>query len=294
MGKAKKLLKDLSGKVGSLVFSQKKSGVTSVYVAPEPKKVPTRSKSQMRLRLAWITLAALYVQFQKTLKHSHEGLKPGITDYNAFLQDNTKNCQVYLSKTERQNGGCLLLPCQITRGSLQSIDYAKNGSDVLVTDINLGNLTIDADTTIADFSVAVMTQNDDYEEGDLVVFFHGVQNVHAISGTPRAKISGFKVKLDLGNETPLWDVVSDLGFSTVDGCLGMSQPITDGAAAWVHSREDEQGNLMIGTQSLFVDSSVLAGYTGDAAFDASVASYGGLTAKKKAFLHPDNDTNVVV
>ena len=284
-------MKDLSGKIGQLIFSQRKSGKTSVYVAPEIKETPTRSKLQMLLRLAWVTLAAIYVQFHKTLKRSHEGLKPGTTDYNAFLQDNTKTCRTYITKTEKANGGCILLPCLISRGSLQSIDYQKNGSGVMVTDLALGTLAIDADTTIADFSVAVITQNEDYVENDQLTFFSGTQKIDSVTGTPRAKINGYKVRLDLDDETPLWNVVTPLGFTSIGGYLGMSTTITDGACAWIHSRDDEQGDLKISTQSLYVDTTILATYTGDDAFNASVASYGGLTSKKDAYLRPDEETN---
>jgi hypothetical protein len=101
-----------------------------------------------------------------------------------------------------------------------------------------------------------------------------------------------KVKLDVSDETPLWGVVKALGFSSVDGYLGMDRVITDGAAAWVHSREDEQGNLKVSAQWLTVDSSLLQSYMGDAAFEASVQSYGGIT-NRKAFLRPDAETNAV-
>jgi hypothetical protein len=70
----------------------------------------------------------------------------------------------------------------------------------------------------------------------------------------------------------------------------MGASIENGAAAWVHSREDEQKNLTVSSQRLVVDSSVLESYMGQAAFDASVQSYGGITSRK-AFLHPDEETN---
>lgn len=294
MGKATKLLKDISGKVGSLMFMQTKSGKTSVYAAPDVKETPTRTKAQMLVRMAWVTLIALFKMFRKTLKHSHENLLPGRSDYNAFLADNTKNCRAYLTKTEFRNGGSLLIPCQISQGSLESISYEKNGSNVLVTDIPLGSLVINANTTIGDLSAVLEANNpDEWLEGDQLTFFYGQQKVDAVTGTPRAKITGYKMKLDVTDDTPLWDVVSALGFSTVGGYLGMSQVITDGAAAWIHSREDEEGNLRIGIQSLYVDSSILATYTGDTAFQASANSYGGITDKQKVFLRPDEDTNTV-
>ena len=68
--------------------------------------------------------------------------------------------------------------------------------------------------------------------------------------------------------------------------LGMNRSIVDGAAAWVHSRESQgSDDMRVGTQSLFVDSSVLAQWQGDAAFDASAESYGGINSES-VFLDP--------
>lgn len=294
MGKATGLLAEISGRVGALMFSKKKSGKTSVYLAPEKKDTPTRTRLQMLIRLVWANLGALYTMFHKTLKQGHENLKDGMSDYNAFIQDNTKLCRVYISKSEHLSGGCVLAPVQITRGSMPSIAHEVNGAGVLVTDIDLGTLTIDDETTVSEFSIAVESNNDDFEEGDQITFFYGQQTIDSVTEVPRAKIKGFKVKLDVEDETGLWNVVSALGFSTVGGKLGMNQTIVDGAAAWIHSREDDQGNLKVSTQRLYVDSSVLSSYMGDEAFESSVESYGGLNGSRKVFLRPDNETNWVI
>lgn len=292
MGKAKGLMKELSGKIGPLMFVQKKSGKTAVFEAPEVNETPVRTRAQMLLRLTWGNLGAVYTQFNKTLKHGHEDLEAGRTDYNAFVAENTKMTRVYLSKAALQNGGCVLAPYQITRGKLPSIVYKPNDDNVMVTNLELGDLVIDASTTVSDFSIAMLTLNDDFEEGDQITFFHGVQTIDEETGAPRARIKGWKVKLDMMDETPLWNVVSALGFTVVGGCLGMSQAFSDCGVAWIHSREDEMGGLKVSTQRLKVDSAVLQSYMGDTAFDASVADYGGVT-NKKVFLHPDAETNSV-
>lgn len=292
MGKATGLIKELSGKVGPLMFQQTKSGKVAVYVAPEVPETPMRTKKQMELRLAWGNLGAVYSQFHKTLKRSHEGLEAGRSDYNAFIKDNTRMTCVYLKKYELANGGCVLAPYKISNGKLPSIYCDTNEGNVLVTDIELGELVIDEETTVSEFSTAVLMLNEDWEEGDQLTFFYGQQSTDPVTQVPRAKIRGMKVKLDVSDETPLWDVVKALGFSSVDGYLGMDRVITDGAAAWVHSREDEQGNLKVSAQWLTVDSSVLQSYMGDAAFEASVQSYGGIT-NRKVFLRPDAETNTV-
>jgi len=298
MGKATGIIKELSGKIGTLIFQQRKNGKTAVYLAPEVKDTPTRTKLQMLITLVWANLGALFSMFNKTLRHSHESLADGVSDYNAFIQDNCKMVKVYLDKTSKLNGGCVLAPVLISRGKLPSIYCEPNASGVLVTDLKLGDLQITEETTVGDFSAAVMNNNDEWAEDHQLTMFYGQQSIDPVTDVPRAKIRGFKVKLDLMSEIALWDLVTPLGFTSVaidkGYALGMDRPIVNGAAAWIHTYEDEEnGILKVSTQRLTVDSSVLESYMGDAAFDASVASYGGITNTKKAFLRPDAETNLV-
>lgn len=79
--------------------------------------------------------------------------------------------------------------------------------------------------------------------------------------------------------------MSELGFTSVDGKLGMSSSITDGAAVWVHSREDGTSGLKVSTQFLYVDSSVLAQYQSTSAFAGAANSYGGINASA-VYLQP--------
>lgn len=288
MGIASGISSQLSGKVGMVVFRQMKNGKTVVFENRRKKGVPRRSEKQMRVRMQWGNLGAIYTQFHETLKRGFEGIGNRMSDYNAFMQSNIGLCKVYIPKKMHLNGGCVLAPYQITRGKLPSIDYNLNGDNVLVTDVALGGLVITADTTVAEFSAAVMACNDYYEEGDQLTFFYGKQTVDAVTGTPRARINGFKVVLDTENVMKLWDVVSELGFKTVDGHLGMSQAAEECAAAWIHSREAMSGGeIKVSTQYLWVDSSVLESYQNDRAFQASADSYGGVNTAA-VYLNPRN------
>ena len=275
----------LSGKVGQLIYRQTKYG-TVVYEAPTKASVPQRTEAQMQIRSQWGNMAAVYRQFNQTLKKGFEGLTGKLNDYNAFIQANTNVVKVYVPKSVRLNGGSVLAPYQITRGSLPSVAMVKAG-DVLVSDINLGTLVIGAATTVADLANAVIAYNDGWEAGDQVTFFYGSQTTDAVTGIPRARIYGFKVMLNPGDSTLLWDMVSELGFSSVGGKLGMSAAISDGAAVWVHSREDGTGGVKVSTQFLYVDSSVLASYQGSSAMEASANSYGGINTSA-VYLQPSS------
>ena len=277
----------LSGKVGQLIYRQTKYG-TVVYEAPTKASVPQRTEAQMQVRTQWGNMAAVYRQFNQTLKKGFEGLNGKMNDYNAFIQANTNVVKVYVPKSVRLNGGSVLAPYQITRGTLPSVAMVKNSGGVLVSDIALGGLVIGPETTVADLASAVIAYNAGFEAGDQLTFFYGQQTTDAVTGIPRARIYGFKVMLNPGDSTPLYEQVSEIGFSSVDGKLGMSQSITDGAAVWVHSREDSasgSGGLRVSTQFLYVDSSVLAAYQGSTAFAGAANSYGGINTSA-VYLNP--------
>ena len=194
MAKVNGVATQLSGKVGQLIYRQTKYG-TVVYEAPTKASVPQRTEAQMQIRTQWGNMAAVYRQFNQTLKKGFEGLNGKMNDYNAFIQANTNVVKVYVPKSVRLNGGSVLAPYQITRGSLPSVAMVKSG-DVLVSDINLGSLVIDAATTVADLANAVIAYNDGWEAGDQVTFFYGQQTTDAVTGIPRARIYGFKVMLN--------------------------------------------------------------------------------------------------
>lgn len=98
---------------------------------------------------------------------------------------------------------------------------------------------------------------------------------------------GGNAKRNPGDSTPLLEVVAAIGFTSVDGKLGMSQTITDGAAVWIHSREDGTGGLKVSTQFLYVDSSVLSAYQSFNAMEASANSYGGSRERRCPYIGPN-------
>ncbi len=287
MAKVTGVATQLSGRIGQFIYRRTKAG-TIVCEAPAKDSVSKRSEAQMQVRAQWGNLAAVFRQFNQTLKRGFEGLNGRMNDYNAFLQANMNMVRVYIAKNVLLNGGSVLAPYQITRGTLPSIAMSVGADNVLVSDISLGGLAISATTTVADFSNALIACNDDYEAGDQLTFFYGRQTTDLVTGVPRAKVSGFKVMLDPHDTMLLWDVVSPLGFSSADGCLAMNDGISDAAAVWVHSREDGDGRVRVSTQFLYVDSGILAKYQGSAAMRNAAESYGGIT-KSEVYLTPVRD-----
>ena len=290
---------DLSGKVGNITYMQTKYG-TVAFPSKKKAKVPLRSERQMEVRTQWVNLGAIYRQFHETLKKSFENVGQ-MSAYNAFVQANINVTKVFISKQDKLNGGSVLAPYLITRGSLDSIEWAVNGTNVLMTNLSLGSLTIDDATTVGQVSQAVISNNVDWKQGDQIAFFSGTQVIDAVTSTPRARILGYKVVLDVNNTQALWSVVNKLGFCSVEGAdgsnyLGMATAITNGAAAWVHSR-DKGNSLQVSSQFLYVDSNILQSYMDGSAFDVSANSYGGINTSA-VFLDPgtgsDNGSGVTV
>ena len=275
----------ISGKVGQLLYRQTRTG-TVISELPVKPAIPRRSARQMDRRTQWGNLAAIYKQFDSMLRRGYENLPPQMSVFNAFIQANIDVVKVYITKTIRLNGGAILAPYQITRGSLPSISMAKNASNILVSSVQLGTLSITANTTVGQFSQAVLDNNDSFDEGDQLTFFHGVQTIDTVTRTPRATIRGYKVVLSTAEDTKLWDVVDRIGFSVTDNCLATSQQITNGAAVWVHSRETADGALKVSTQLFFVENSALATYQGRTAFTAAANSYGGINSAA-VYLQPE-------
>ena len=219
----------IRGKVGEYIYRQTRTG-TVVSEAPVKPITPLRTQRQMSIRTQWANLGAIYKQFDSMLRRGFEALPPQMSVYNAFIQANLGVVKVYITKTMKLNGGAILAPYQITRGSLPSISMAVNSGNKLVSSVRLGSLTISSTTTVAQFSQAVIDNNPAFLEGDQLTFFHGIQSVDTVTRTPRATINGYKVVLNTADDTPLWDVVSQLGFSVTDNCLATSQQITNGVS----------------------------------------------------------------
>ena len=280
----------IRGKVGEYIYRQTKVG-TVVSEAPVKPVTPRRSQQQMNIRTQWANLGAIYKQFDSMLRRGFEELPPHMSVYNAFIQANLGVVKVYITKTMRLNGGSILAPYQITRGALPSISMAKNASNILVSSVRLGTLSITATTTVAQFSQAVIDNNTSFLEGDQLTFFHGRQTIDTVTRTPRATITGYKVVLNTADDTPLWNVVERIGFSVADNCLATSEQITNGAAVWVHSRETADNALKVSTQFFFVENSALATYQSNSAILASVNSYGGINSAA-VYLQPDLNATV--
>ena len=146
----------LRGSAGEWTFTRL-GGRTVAKQKVERKEIPSRTFAQMRHRVRWANLVNLFRAFTGTLHPSFESRPQGVSDFNMFISSNIGGSPVYLTSQEATQGGAVVAPYQITRGSLPSVEVVANGPNGEVgTDISLGSLTIGESTTLKQFSDAVV------------------------------------------------------------------------------------------------------------------------------------------
>ena len=278
------ILKKLNGSAGSLTFKQ----VNGQTVVSEKITAVKKSNTpmQMRQRTKWGNVVQMYKGICPLINYGFESKPAGCSDYNMFMKANMKGSDIYLTREEVAGGGCVAYPYQLTQGTLPSIVVTGSGDNAR-TDIKLGDLTIDAETLVKDFAIAVVSNNPDYDFGDQISFFDVLQRVNAVTGIPYCQFLATNVVLDKASEVKLLDLVSKYGFATVDGFLGHIEGEGAGVFAWVHSRKSSAKTL-VSTQSLVNNNDeMIAEYSGDQAYKRSVKTYGG---ESSAFLTPGTTT----
>ena len=273
----------MSGSAGDLTFKTL-NGLT-VVSEKVTKMTNPRSDAQMRVRTRWSNVVAMYSGVRPLLRHGFENKPAGLSDYNMFVKVNMQRTPIYLTKQAVAGGACVATAYQISQGSLPAIVVTGTGQNVK-TDIRLGGESITSNTTVAQFSAAVVQNNADYRYGDQISFFLVKQMVNAETGIPYCQFSAAKVILDAANDETLADVTGNShGFASADGMLAHVGNDGDCAYAWVHTRKSD-GKTLVSSQSLVSANTKEAEYKGDAAYNLSKSSYG---SSVESFLVPDGN-----
>lgn len=273
-------LRNYVGRLGGSVYYMLKGQNIAREKASEVSN--PRTATQMRQRMQWANLVAMYKCLQPYLGKKAFQDKPATwSDYNAFMSANLGSTPVYLTKDMVQNGNAHLAPYKVTEGSLPSISYTHiRGKDYFETDIVLGE-QINIDTPISQFSKLILDNNTGWQNGDqlgIIVMQNGRMY--------RPYTQAFEIILDLSDERTIEDIipVSDLlvlasdNFKLAVDTTVLENP-TQGlanAVAVIHSRTIS-GKTSVSTQSLALNSDAMIEYheaTTEDAFNAARESYG--------------------
>ena len=245
----------------------------------------SKTFAQMVRRVQWANVVNLFRAFEGTLHPSFESRPRNWSDYNAFLSANIGQFGVYLTASEASQGGCLVAPYQITRGSLPSVGMGTTEAGVITSDIKVGALDITDETTLAAFSAAVRANNSGWEYGDQLSAYVALQKVNTITQVPYVEVHAYEITLAEDDETLVLDLIDNdpTCFAVVDQKLCLNAPI-NGGACYVHSRKDGQ-KTRVSTQRFTATNDLLDAYTTEAKRTEAIISYGGKTSG--AFLTPN-------
>lgn len=266
---------------GDWTFSRNQS-TTIAMQKVEKKAVPVRSRKQMLRRVGWANIVAMWGSFTGNLRPSFEKKNSRHSDFNAFMAANLAASKVYLKREDVRLGVCVAAPYIMSVGTLPSIEMASVSGGKVRSDIALGDLAIDADTTVSAFAKAVLNNNADYQAGDQITGFLALQQVVGEQRVPKVHMIASRVMLDKNDNTKLFDIANDALFSSTDGYLS-SKSAVNGGIVWIHSRS-ENGKTKVSPQQMMVNNNLLETYTTSEACEAAIESYGGVN--KKDYLTP--------
>ena len=277
----------MSGKVGNIIYYNDKGGTSAMIYNDTPRTEKTNA--QVVYQSQWGNLIRVWRAFEQRLKDNFQSKPSGHRDYNAFIKMNMKSqhTKVYLSKDVSELGGCVLADFMISCGSLPEITCIE-GNGTYKTNIRLGDLVINSDTTIGDLSVAISRNNNGrFKIGDQISLHRAYQKVHSSTNVPYVQTVSSELNLNESCDDKIWEKLPSFCFENVDGFLGNTESSSFGYGfAYIHSRK-EDNVIMVSTQSLIVkNDAMLEEYTGNAALIKAQKSYG---ARSQTFTAPNAD-----
>ena len=139
-----------------------------------------RSRAQQLHRMKWPNLIKAYAGIAPLLNCAFENKSKSVSDYNMFVKVNFADSKVYLTKSEVVANACVVAPYLITMGTLPTIQCTGEAG-ASVTDIALGKLTLTADTSVKQFSDAVVSNNLAFDYGDQIAFIRVAQGTTRVS-----------------------------------------------------------------------------------------------------------------
>ena len=268
------IISKLNGSAGNLTFRQ--NGGQTVVSEKITQTTNAKTELQQKQRLKWANIIREYQVLQPYMKLAFGGTRNGRNDYNKFVSANLMQNPVYLSKEDVNAGVCIVAPYEITHGTIKSVSVSGTGKNA-VTDISLGALKISESTTLAEFSNAVVQNNNTYEYGDQITYFLLTQEVNDVTNMPLAVVDACCIVLSKSSNAKLLTLVDKRGFSMKDGYLAAleTNDFGDHGMVWIHSRK-HNAKTVISTQYLVCENKLLEQYQGDYAYQNAVESYGGV------------------
>lgn len=239
----------------------------------------SRTLSQQERRVMWSNLVSQFKVMKDWQPRAYETLRKGQTDYNKFMQLNTKSATLPLTKQEASDGCVVITPVLVSQGSLILPQAVVDTSDlVLHIAVDVSSAGTTPPTTLGQLSFHLINANGGWLEGDAlaVIMF---KNWKDAAGNPRAESIYQEFTLDTTSETPLADILPRYDVTWGVGVELEVAPKTadeQDCVAWaiVHTRR-VSGSLKVSTSRIMMGStSLVTEYTTQARLQEAIESYG--------------------
>lgn len=175
--------------------------------------------------------------------------------YNWFMSTNMQERGCALWPKKDQPGGCLAVPYVVTNGLLEPIRVVPIDGDGKSmkrtiddcprarTNIKIGALVVDGDTTVSAFAEAIVQHNDGWEWGDTLLYVQVEQMTQTMGVTeegdarklPYVQARHWMVPIEADGRK-LNEVVDLRWVQNVNGYVGQGEETGIGGYCWVHLR----------------------------------------------------------
>ena len=270
-------LRGAKKKLGGTVLYTQGGRTLQRELAPEVKNPKT--PAQMGQRVKWANLVAFYRANAGWMPKAFENKKATQSDYNKFMSLNAANSRIFLTKEQARQGACVVDSYRVSDGTLQPVDIFPAEQN-WVTNIYLTGLDkLDATTTVAAFSTALLASNAGLRSGDQLSFIRVTQLFNNTTGIPYVQVRAYELLINeqgSGLLKDFWPIeLIGLGQEQETPALMVKNNNKQGGFAIIVSRTQGGRVLVSPSQITQVNmADVINQYSSSAALQAAIDSYG--------------------
>lgn len=270
-------LRGAKKKLGGTVLYTQGGRTLQRELAPEVKNPKT--PAQMGQRVKWANLVAFYRANAGWMPKAFENKKATQSDYNKFMSLNASSSRIYLTKEQARQGACVVDSYRVSDGTLQPVDIFPTAKD-WVTNLYLTGLDkLDATTTVAAFSNALLSSNAGLRSGDQLSFIRVTQLFNNTTDIPYIQVRAYELLIDEqgpGLVKDFWPIeLIALGQEQETKALMVKNNNKQGGFAIIVSRTQAGRVLVSPSQVTQVNmSAIINQYSSSAALQAAIDSYG--------------------
>lgn len=209
----------------------------------------SRSEAQQERRVKWSNLVAFYKLSKLYMSRSFETKDRTQSDYNKFMSVNMDRTQVSLTKTEANQGACVVEPLRVSLGTLTPISYSFSAG-ALRTGLVYSEM-ITAETTLGEFSATLIADNPELVDGTQLSVILYTQEL--IEGVPRAFMNAYEVTLDSTASTSPLNARFDGAITFIGGgMLGVNFGALPQGVAMIKSYSADGKGIRVSTQDVIL------------------------------------------